>query len=227
MSNLPAFTTPTFATDEDVLIAASGDYANLCPSWQCMARGTDGVFASGLPWVLTSASINFANYGVNPNQVIQLTAPKANYPGSGDFLAIDSVTGNSLTLRRAHKDLNIGMPPGPAAGLTGVSFSISTLDPQTENVSYNLKKRFTVDENMPFRASSWVYDLREFRDATVWTVLCDRYSQEARTQAGDFPMKYARAKKKLDEIIDRIQISWGPFGNSAEPATVFSCKISR
>lgn len=229
MSNLPAATTPIFATDEDLAVDAGGDYNTLCPQWQTMASGTDGFFSPSSPWVLHSTLVNFGSNQVNPNQVVLLSGPKTSFPGGGQLLAIDSVStdGTNITLRRLHKDLNVGQPPAPAAGITGVTFTINTFDPQLENASYILKKRFTIDENMPFRASSWVYDLREFRQATVWTVLCDRYSQEARTQAGDFPMKYARAKQKLAEVIDRIQVSWGPFGNSAEAATIFSCKVSR
>ena len=229
MSNLPASTSPVFASDEDVLVRAGGDFAALVPPWQCMAAGTDGYFVANAPWTFLSTSINFANYGVNPNQVIQLTAPKANYPGGGQFLAIDSVAGNALTLRRPHKDLNVGQPPGPLAGLTGITFAINTLDPQIEEASYTLKKRFTIvdDGTNYLRSSAWVYDLREFRIATVLTVLLDRYTQENRSTKGDFNEKIGRIRQQLDDVIARIQVQFGPWGNSASPATTFGCKVSR
>src|SRR5437879_2578332 len=128
-TTLPSQTSPVFCTDEDILVRAGGDWATLCPPWQSMAAGTDGAFANNAPWVLTSASVNFQTHGVAPNQVVWLTAPKANYPGGGQFLAIDSVLAGAITLRRPHKDLNVGQPPSPTAGLTGVAFAISTLDP--------------------------------------------------------------------------------------------------
>ena len=119
MSNLPAQTSPVYATDEDILVKASGDFVTLAPSWQCMANGVDGVFANGVPWVLTSASVNFETNGVQPNQVVSLTAPKSQYPrrrrSAGDRFRQPGI---SITLRRPHKDLNVGMPPAPAAGLT-------------------------------------------------------------------------------------------------------------
>ena len=34
------------------------------------------------------------------------------------------------------------MPPAPAGGLTGVTFTINTLDPQSAEASYDLKQRF-------------------------------------------------------------------------------------
>src|SRR5580704_10785750 len=104
MSNLPAQSLPVYATDEDILVKASGDFMTLAPAWQCMAKGTDGFFNSGQPWVLNSTAVNFATNGVTANQVVCLSAPKSQYPGGGDLLAIDSVSGNTITLRRPHKD---------------------------------------------------------------------------------------------------------------------------
>jgi hypothetical protein len=216
-----------YASDEDILVKASGDFVTLAPSWQCMAKGSDGVFANGVPWVLTSASVNFQTNGVQPNQVVALTAPKTQYPGGGDLLAIDSVSGNSITLRRPHKDLNVGMPPAPAAGLTNVAFTITTFDPQIEEASFDIKRRFGIDENITFRDSSWIYDLRDLRMLTVLTVLYDRYTAELRSDRGDWVRKMGHIRNLRDEITDRVQVRWGPFGNSAEPSTVFSCKISR
>src|SRR5262245_5723118 len=188
---LPAHTSPAYCTDEDILVRAGGDWAVLCPPWQVMAAGTDGVFSSGAPWVMSSATVNFANNGVQPNQVVWLTAPKANFPGGGHFLAIDSVAGSSITLRRLHKDLNVGQPPAPAAGLSGVTFAINTLDPQIEEATYDVKRRFAIDDTTGTnvnRQSSWIYDQRELRMATVLIVLWNRYAQEARTDRGDFAM---------------------------------------
>ena len=229
MSNLPESTTPVYATDEDIAVRAGGDFITLCPSWQQMAFGTDGYFQANNPWVFYSTATNFGANAVSPNQVLWLSAPKSTYPGGGQLLAIDSVStdGTNLTLRRLHKDLNIGQPPGPIAGLTGITFTINTLDPQTEEASFDIKRRFGIDENITFRYSSWIYDLRDLRIATVLTVLLDRYTSEDRTGNGDFYRKTAATRKQLSEVLDRVQVRWGPYGNSAEPSTVFSCKITR
>lgn len=230
MSNVPSQTTPVYCSDEDILVHAGGDFALLCPAWQQMAAGNDGVFAPGAPWVLTSASVNFASNGVSPNQVVWLTAPKSQFPGGGHFLAIEAVSGNSVTLRRPYKGPGVGQPPSPAAGLTGVSFSISTLDPQIAEASYDLKQRYAIDDlagGNAERSSSWIYDLQVLRVATVYSVLLERYTQETRTERGDFERKVERFRRKLDDALARVQVRWGPFGNSAEPSTLFSCKVSR
>lgn len=230
MSNVPSQTTPVYCSDEDILVHGGGDFALICPVWQQMAAGNDGVFAPGTPWVLTSASVDFQTNGVNPNQVVWLTAPKSQYPGGGIFMAVDSASGNSITLRRPYKDLNIGMPPAPTTGLTGVAFAINTLDPQIEEASYDLKLRFAIDDNPivgEYRSSTWIYDLQVLRVATVYSVLLERYTQETRTERGDFEKKVVRFRQKLDDALARVQVRWGPFGNSAEPSTLFSCKLSR
>jgi hypothetical protein len=230
MSSLPIQTTPVYATDEDIAVRAGGDFAILCPPWQQMAAGTDGVFAPGAPWVLTSASVDFQANGVAPNQVVWLTAPKSQYPGGGQLLAIDSVAGPAIVLRRLHQDLSVGQPPAPTAGLSGVAFAINTLGPQIEEASYDLKRRFAIDDTTggdQNRSSAWMYDLRELRLATVLTVLLDRYTQEARTDRGDFDRKAQRIRQQLSDVLDRVQVRWGPFGNSSEPSTLFGCKLSR
>jgi hypothetical protein len=227
MSNLPSQTYPVYCTDEDIAVRASGDFALLAPPWQQMAYGTDGYFSNGSPWILNSAAVNFQSNGVAPNQVVQLTGPKTQYPGGGVLLAIDSVAGSSLTLRRLHKDLNVGQPPAPATGISGVTFTINTLDPQTEEASFDIKRRFGIDENIGYRTSSWVYDLRDLRMATVLSVLLARYTQETRSDKGDWARKVNQIKTELQVVLDRVQVRWGPFGNSQEPTTLFSCKISR
>lgn len=227
MSNLPTATTPLYATDEDILVRAGGDFAILCPPWQTMAAGTDGVFANGAPWVLTSVAVNFETNGVAANQVVQLTAPAANFKGGGQFLAIDSVSGHSVTLRRPYKDLGVGQPPAPAAGLSGVAFAINTLGPQIDEASFDLKMRYSIDEGLSLRASGWVRDLRVLRTATVLSVLLDRYTQETRTDRGDFDKKVGRVRQQLAGVLDRLQIDWGPRGSITPPTTSFGARLTR
>ena len=230
MSNLPESTTPVYCVDEDILVRASGDYLTLCPSWQSMGKGSDGVFANGSPWVLSSASVNFGSNNVQPNQVVALTEPKAIFRGGGDILAIDSIStdGTSITLRRAHQDLNVGSPPAPLTGLSNVAFSIVTMGPQIEEASFDIKRRFAIDEALPLRNSAWVYDLRDLRILTVLTVLYDRYTAELRGDKGDWVRKMGHIRNQREEVLARVTVRWGPFGNDAEPASAsFGQRMAR
>lgn len=230
MSNLPESTTPVYATDEDIAVRAGADFATLCPSWQQMAKGADGFFSVGMPWNLHSTITNFGTNGVKPNQVVWLTAPAPNFPGGGALLAIDSVStdGTYLTLRRLHKDLNVGQAPAPLNGLTNVAFTINTLDPQTEEASFDLKRRFAIDENIVDRTSSWIYDLRDLRMATVLQVLLARYISDARSDKGDWARKIVLLKTELSNVLDRVEVRWGPFGTSEPPTNAaFGMRVIR
>jgi hypothetical protein len=98
------------------------------------------------------------------------------------------------------------------------------LIPQIEEASFDIKRRFGLDELIQARTSSWVYDLRDLRMATVLTVLYDRYTAESRTDPGDFPLKISRIRRQLNNVMGRVQVRWGPFGDSAEPSTLLGCK---
>ena len=204
----------------------------IAPPWQMLASGNDGVFDPSSPWVMTSDSNSFSTQGVTAQNVIWLKGPNTAFKGNGLFLAVDSASGNSVTLRQIGQQLNVGMPPGPAAGVTGVTFTIQTLYPQIEEATYVMKNRFMIDEAVAFRASFWLYQgvedpYREFRRAVVLQVLADRYLAESRTEHGDFEMKRIAVERDLKYAMIQVNAKFGNFGNSAEPAHLMGCKISR
>lgn len=216
-----------YATDEDVCVRATGDFAVLCPDWQKQAYGTDGVFASGSPWALTSTAVDFEASGVAPGMIAVLTKPRPPFKGSGDLLAVDSASGDTLTLRRVGQVAGIGSPPAPAAGLTGVEFTVLTMAPQIEDASFSLNRDWNIDPNLPGRTPSELYDLRDLRQATVLTVLLRRYVAENRGDKGDFNLKIGSTKQALDDVTSRLSIRWGTAGTDPAPSTIFSCRISR
>lgn len=228
----PLITVPNFATDEHVAIQARGDYITLSPKWQTLAEGNDGSFAADAPWVLNSDSVNFQSQGVAAQSVVVLSAPPGNFPGGGHLFAVDSVSGNSATLRRVGLGLNVGQPPAPAAGLTSVKFSIPTQQPQLDQATYRVKQRWAIDEMIFYRSSSWMYQgtedaYRVLRDVVVFGVLLDAYEFENRAGDGDFERKMRRVRERLGEAEAQATVRWGPFGNSEAPTNIFSQKISR
>lgn len=216
-----------YANDEDLCVRATGDFAVLCPDWQKQAYGADGVFASGTPWVLTSATVDFEAQGVAPGMIASLTKPKTSFRGSGELLAVDSAAGSTLTLRRVGQVAGVGSPPAPADGLAGVEFTVLTMAPQIEDASFSLNRDWNIDPGLPGRTPSELYDLRDLRQATVLTVLLRRYVAENRTERGDFPMKIGEIKQALEEVRSRLSIRWGPDGTDPAPSTIFSGRVSR
>jgi hypothetical protein len=227
MSSVPAFTVPVYCTDEDIAVRAGMDFVALAPFSQRMGGGNDGVFLAADRWTLTSASAQFLSNGVHANQVVWLQGPKTAYAGGGVILAIDSVQADSITLRRLHKDLGVGDPPAPAAGLTGVVFLVNTLDPQIEEASYDLKRRYGIDENVPPNSSGWMYDQRDLRMATVLTVLQARYVQEARGDKGDFPRKIGLLSAQLASVLERVEVRWGSDGKHPPSSSIFGANVMR
>jgi hypothetical protein len=228
-SNTPPQTSPVFCTDEDIAVRAGSYFVTLVPAWQLMAGGTDGVFTDGLPWILSSATTDFEANGVQPNHVVQLSqgTPTGYFRGGGQLLAVDSVSGNTVTLRRLHKDLNVGQPPSPAGGMTVVTFVIATLDPQIEEASFDIKRRFGIDETIVYRSSSWIFDLRDLRMATILLVLLDRYAAENQANDVTFMHKIQTAQNELASVMDRVEVRWGAQGNLEEPSTIFNTRLSR
>ena len=231
MSNVPSQPIQKLCSDEDILIHAGSDYAVLVYPWEQLAQGVDGAFANGLPWVLTSATVDFEANGVAANNVVQLKAPKGVYGTGGHFLAVESVSGNSVTLRRPYKASGVGQPPAPESGLTAVEFNICTFASMISEATYELYQRYSMDENVAAvgiqRSPAWVYDPQVFRVAAAYWVLLERYTQEARSSKGDFDLKVARFQQKLADAIGRITVRWGPTGASQESTTVFSSRLCR
>jgi hypothetical protein len=222
-----------YCTDEHVALRATGDFGILAPAFQQLASGNDGVFEPNVPWVLNSATNFFQSQGVGAQNVVWLTKPQRLYPGSGLFFAVDSASGNSITLRQLGQPLSIGMPPSPLEGVTSVEFVIRTLYPQIEEASYILKDRYMINEAIQWRSSFWQYkgvedDYRVLRRACVLHVLADRYLAETRTDQGDMEKKRVAVERQLKEAIGRVNIRFGTFGNSSEPANAaFGLRITR
>ncbi len=217
----------TYATDESIAIRASGDFAMLCPDWQKLASGVDGVFTAASPWLLSSASVDFAAAGVAAGHVVLLRKPAPVFKGSGELLAVDSASGQGVVLRRLGAALNMGQPPGPSAGVTGVEFLLATLDPQIEEACFDLNRRFGIDPNVAGRTPGDVYDLRDLRQACVLTVLMQRYAAETRGSQGDFALKLAQVRQELSEVLARLTLRWGQSGTDRNSTNWFSTRIVR
>lgn len=217
----------TYATDENIAVRASGDFAMLCPDWQKLASGADGVFTAASPWLLTSASVNYASAGIASGHVILLRKPASLFKGSGELLAVDSASGQGVVLRRLGAACNTGQPPAPPAGAAGVEFSIATLDPQIEEASFDLNRRFGIDPNVAGRTPADVYDLRDLRQACVLTVLAQRYAAETRGNQGDFALKLSQIRQELSEVLARLTLRWGQSGSDERSTNWFCTRVVR
>jgi hypothetical protein len=126
--------------------------------------------------------------------------------------------------------------PSPQGGLSNVEFAVRTLGPQIWLASYDLDRRFGIDDAVAGRRAVDLYDPRQLREAVVLTVLYKQYLDQSRQFSGasDAPddvyaAKSRIAKAELDEVLDRLALKW----NEADVAcraiatTRFSTRISR
>lgn len=216
-----------YASDENVAVRCSGDFAILAPDWQKVAYGTDGAFAPGIPWTLTSASVDFEAAGVSSGHVVVLRKPSSTFKGSGELLAVETASGAALSLRRIGAKAGAGAPPAPNSGLVGVEFVIATLAPQIEEASFELNRRFSIDPAVAGRTPSDLYDLRELRQACVLSVLARRYAAETRGDRGDFALKLQQAQDELSEVLARLELRWAAGGSDGRSSSFFSTRITR
>jgi hypothetical protein len=229
-----------YATDEDVALRASADFSALCPRDQVLATGSDGIFTVSDPWTLTSTSVDFAAFGLQPGQVARLTKPASAFGANGEMFAIQAVATGAITLRRKGQPVGVGQPPALQAGLSNVEFAVRSLGPQIALASYDLDRRFGIDDAIAGRRSVDLYDPQQLREAVVLTVLYKQYLDQSRQFAGKiadqsetpgdvYAAKARIAKAELDEVLDRIALKWNEANVDARAiaTTRFSTRISR
>lgn len=221
-----------YATDEDVAIRAPADFQALCPKDQVVAAGADGLFLPTDPWTLRSPSVNFAEAGLLPGQMIRLTGPAA-FAVQGDLYAVASVGPGGLTLRQKGQDPGLGRPPAVASN---VEFVVRTLLPQLNRASVDLNSRLGINEAVVGRQLSNLRHPQELRGATVLTVLARQYLDQSRRFAGNaddpedwYGTKARMIRAELDGLLDRLVLQWSEVADSGrgEVTARFATRLSR
>ena len=224
---------PIYATDEDIALRASADFAILCPRDQTLAAGLDGVFDPSDRWSLRSASVDFTAQGVLPGQVVQLLGPATAFRAPGEALIVVAASGHVVTLRRKGQPAGAGQPPAPASGLVAVEYLIGTLAPQIQGASVEVNTRVGVSALIPGRTAADLFDPIELRDAVVLTTLQRQYRDMSREASGanldTLSAKALAVRSDLDDLLARTIIHWktasGPIADV--PSMPFSVRISR
>ena len=229
-NNVPNATDPllVYATDEDIAIRAYGDFGIIVPRSQKVCYGTDGQFAAqmGGNWTMTSATIDFAGFLVQPQMVFLLSVPGGVLngqfvKGAKEELVVSSVATGQVTFRRLAMAVpsgtvnppigNVGMPPGPPAGLTNVTYECYTFMPQILRTCWDLNRRYGINDQIAGRNAAQMLDLFDLRDATVLMTLQWAYLAAARQgdEASDVLMRKAKTyKEEMDELLGRLQVRW-------------------
>lgn len=197
-----------FATDEDLLVLAPGDYLKLMPADQVYASAADGVIQAG-SWALSSASTPFEAQGVRAGMVCALegTAQQvANLSARRpDILVVQSASDASITLRRKAEDPGKGMPPA-RLDASGIPFRVVSFWPQLESACYDLRQDFNIDDGVAGRRFIDLADPRELTQAAALLALSRLY--EALNRGGDgkddeWGIKANLWKARYDDLVAR------------------------
>jgi hypothetical protein len=124
-----------------------------------------------------------------------------------------------------------------------VEFAVVSAVPQIRLASYDLNRRFGVDDLVTGRRFSDLWDVAELREATVLLTLIGLYLDASRGTgdvllagggAGSRPdvflTKSRTLSAELNELLGRVVIHWRsvtPTGPSADNTTKFGCRIVR
>lgn len=199
----------TFCTDIDILTAVGNDYINLCPRHQMLTAGGDGAFAADSRWLLSSASQAFESLGIGVGNVVWLSGPLATYRPPGEMLSVAAVAPEGITLARVGMQIGVlGVPPGPAGGLSGVTFSAPTFYPQREAAAFEIGRVFNLDEYRGVAYSS-LYNPRDLRAAAVAYVLFNQYMAMSSLPTADmdtFMSKSEYWKTRYETIMSGIKL---------------------
>lgn len=216
---------PVFATDEDVLLRAPGDFTLLCPRDQVLARGTDGTLVAS--WNLQSAAVDFPSRGVRPGHVVQLLAPGSSGQAPARLYVLDSVSPGSVILRVQGQSSGEGEPPSPSNSATRTDFLIATLAPQIADATASLDARFRLSEVVNPSADV----LTEIKAVVVLTVLERRYREigHCAGEQADALLKRAQSLAvERDERLARLAIRLDAATNpSSPPRGPWGTRLSR
>ena len=135
--------------------------------------------------------------------------------------------------RRKGQAAGIGQPASPPVGVSGVEFTALTLGPQIVRASYDLNRRYGIDDLIAGRRSCDLFDPQEVREATVLTVLYRQYLEMSRgpqEKADTFAAKSSLYRQELDDLLARTVVHWAPRPGVVVPSretTRFSTRITR
>lgn len=197
-----------FSTDEDLLKYEPRLFAVENHPSQKLSSGVDGVVAhSGAVVKFNSATGDFIDAGLTSGHVVFLFKSSGStvyFNQAIPVAAVKSATGLTLEAKTA---------ACPAA--TGVTFRVSTFDPQHENMHFELMEHFSLDDSDldTDNDEADLYNRRQLRAVSTFGVLEAIYYGEAKRpedanwgKASGYRLKYenalSRCKIQLDTDAD-------------------------
>lgn len=166
-----------FSQDVDLLKWEPVMFSELALASQTLCQGTDGAISGT---TFTSAGADFSASAVGTGHVVYLRSADLTIDGCYEVVSIDSATQLTVSIvRQAIDDSAVAPPAG-----SGLTWRISTFDPQAEEAGYSLLEYFGINAESGGVGINVddILDNRALRQASVFAVLAAVF---AGTAAGE------------------------------------------
>ena len=192
-----------FSNDVDLLKWEPVLFRELALPGQMLCRGEDGVTSGS---TFSSASGLFVDAGVTAGQVIWLQDVEGVIDGCYEVVSVESNTGMTVSVVRTSSDDAAIAPPAA----TGISYRISTFDPQAEEAGFGLLQYFglTSDASGDDSSTESVVNERALRQASVFAVLSAVFagSSVSGAKTDGYWEKSLRYQKLFYEVRSRARL---------------------
>lgn len=193
----------SFSNDVDILKYEPVLFGELHLPWQVLASGTGGTL-SGTSF--TASGADFVSAQVSAGGVIYLQSTDGLLDGAYEIVSVVSAT--QLTVSVVRSDPN-GVSVAPPAA-TGISYRISTFEPQAGEAAFQLTEFFGIRPGNP----ASVYDAEDVLDtdvlkrASVFAVVSSVYAMSA-SKADDenFWKKSLHYRRLFEKARERSRLS--------------------
>jgi hypothetical protein len=204
-----------FSNDADILKYEPILFGELHPAWQVLAAGT-GASLSGTTF--TASGADFVSAQVSAGGVIHLQSSDGSLDGTFEIVSIDSATGLTVSVIRADSEDDPIAPPSA----TEITYRVSTLEPQANEVGFQLTECFGIKPGNP--ASSYeasdVLDASVLKQASTFGVISSVYAMLA-TKAEDenFWKKSLYYQRLFEKARQRCRLSIDVDGDGTADVT--------
>ncbi len=173
-------TMTTFSTDADILKYEPILFGELHLPYQVLVSGTGGAISGT---TFTASGEDFVSAQVSAGGVIYLESADGSLDGAYEIVSVDSATQLTVSVIRAESDDQAVAPPAA----TNISYRVSTLAPQANEVGFKLTEYFGIGPGNP--ASDYdsddILDTDVLKRASVFGVICTVYAMLASKDGQD------------------------------------------
>ena len=192
-----------FSNDADILKYEPILFGELHPAWQVLAAGT-GASLSGATF--TASGADFVSASVTAGGVIYLQSSDGSLDGTFEIVSIDSATVLTVSVIRPDSEDDPIAPPSA----TEIIYRVSTLEPQANEVGFQLTECFGIKPGNP--ASSYeasdVLDASVLKKASTFGVISSVYAMLAsKAEDENFWKKSLHYQRLFEKARERCRLS--------------------